>query len=248
MKRLNFFELSGYIFLGIIILFLSLVLLNTKFTHENVNGSVIDTNPTQSTSFEAYKSMGVDYFKYYNEIPAKYLKLNDGTYDTNEAMLNLSSELRLNSVEDTIDNTIDFVISYMTADVNSSYRNAGNSLISFEQKEGVCEDYSILAISLLRLNNISARYVIGGKQIVSSSNHAWIEVLYPYSDKTLFWKPIDPQTNKFPMNYTKEIKTNLKADDIKEIHIWDKNHYSDFFKGNVTKSEEKSGLIIFSVS
>src|SRR6185312_16085662 len=46
-----------------------------------------------------------------------------------------------------------------------------------ELKEGVCQDYSYLAIALLRASNLEARFITGHAGVgFSRALHSWVEV------------------------------------------------------------------------
>ncbi|MGN0536500.1 MAG: transglutaminase domain-containing protein [Acutalibacteraceae bacterium] len=60
---------------------------------------------------------------------------------------------------------------------------------AFEQKKGVCQDYAHIMLTLCRLNNIPARYVVGILNGEGES-HAWTEVLCNGQ-----WYGFDPTNN-----------------------------------------------------
>lgn len=66
---------------------------------------------------------------------------------------------------------------------------------AFSQRCGVCQDYAHIAITLLRLAGIPARYVCGF-MIGEGQTHAWIE----YYDHGV-WRAFDP-TNNHPVDPT----------------------------------------------
>jgi transglutaminase-like putative cysteine protease len=60
---------------------------------------------------------------------------------------------------------------------------------SFALKKGVCQDYSHILISLLRMDGIASRYV-AGLAFCDGETHAWVE--YWTGDH---WEGIDPANN-----------------------------------------------------
>lgn len=60
---------------------------------------------------------------------------------------------------------------------------------AFKSKQGVCQDYAHIMISLCRLAGIPARYVVGMLEGEGES-HAWVEVLC-----NGFWYGFDPTNN-----------------------------------------------------
>lgn len=90
----------------------------------------------------------------------------------------------------------DFSFQTGTTDVHTS---AGQVL---KKRQGVCQDFSHLAIALLRSQGFAARYVSGyvhtaafrGKKhrIASDASHAWFEVF----DPNLGWKGFDPTNGR----------------------------------------------------
>lgn len=93
-------------------------------------------------------------------------------------------------------------------------------------KEGVCQDYAHIMISLLRMKKIPCRYVTG-MMLGEGKSHAWVEV---YSDG--MWIGMDP--------------TNSQLVDDFYIKIAHGRDYSDclvnqgIFTGNVTQIQEIS--------
>ncbi|MGN1134348.1 MAG: transglutaminase domain-containing protein [Oscillospiraceae bacterium] len=65
-----------------------------------------------------------------------------------------------------------------------------NAEFAFEQKTGVCQDYTHILLSLCRLNGIKCRYV-SGLANESGETHAWAEI---FSDGV--WTGIDPTNNR----------------------------------------------------
>lgn len=61
---------------------------------------------------------------------------------------------------------------------------------AFEQHSGVCQDYSHLMITLVRMCNIPARYV-SGLTIGEGATHAWVEAFIDGA-----WHGFDPTRNK----------------------------------------------------
>lgn len=61
---------------------------------------------------------------------------------------------------------------------------------AFDQRQGVCQDYAHILISLCRAQGMAARYVNGFMQGIGAT-HAWVEVL----DGDV-WRGIDPTNNQ----------------------------------------------------
>ena len=68
------------------------------------------------------------------------------------------------------------------------------------KKQGVCQDFAHIMLSVLRTAGLPARYVCGyietdgpGKLVGSLATHAWVEVMLP----GLQWAAIDPTNNQW---------------------------------------------------
>ena len=71
-----------------------------------------------------------------------------------------------------------------------------------KKREGVCQDFAHIMLSVLRTAGLPARYVCGyietdgpaaGKLVGAVATHAWVEVLLP----GLQWVAIDPTNNQW---------------------------------------------------
>jgi len=174
-----------------------------------------------NTSFEIYHNLSSKYSAYYNINISEYLLNEDGfEIDTNMSLV--GDSLLDDNVEATVYNTIEFVSEHIKFNLNGTIgeeRNYGDSIQPFYSQIGVCEDYSRLAVSLLRYNGIYAKYVTGTSP--NGVGHAWVEVLYPLQSRIIFWSPVDPQTNTFPSSYVD--RKEFLAKDITEIQIYKKS-------------------------
>jgi len=70
----------------------------------------------------------------------------------------------------------------------------------WKKREGVCQDFAHIMLSVLRTAGLPARYVCGyietdgpGKLVGSIATHAWVEVMLP----GLQWAAIDPTNNQW---------------------------------------------------
>lgn len=88
-----------------------------------------------------------------------------------------------------------FVYSPGTTDVNTPLA------VVWKKREGVCQDFAHVMLSVLRTGGLPARYVCGyietaapGEALVGSvATHAWVEVMVP----GLQWVALDPTNNKW---------------------------------------------------
>lgn len=78
------------------------------------------------------------------------------------------------------------IFTYKTGSTNVSTRAED----AFSQKQGVCQDYSHIMISVLREKGFLARYVVG-MLMGEGLSHAWVEV--KHNDR---WYGFDPTNNK----------------------------------------------------
>src|SRR5262249_51181826 len=64
---------------------------------------------------------------------------------------------------------------------------------AFAQRAGVCQDFTHIALALLRLTGVPARYV-SGHLLGEGSTHAWVEALLPHPQRpeTLVARGFDP--------------------------------------------------------
>jgi transglutaminase-like putative cysteine protease len=70
----------------------------------------------------------------------------------------------------------------------------------WKKREGVCQDFAHIMLSVLRTAGLPARYVCGyietdgpGKLVGSIATHAWVEVMLP----GLHWVALDPTNNQW---------------------------------------------------
>lgn len=124
------------------------------------------------TSFEVYNKI-IENYEYYNSDSQKeYLYLeNDRDIESK------AKELKSDSVEETIDNTMEFL-----SKIEYKYNFYPNPIYeTIATMEGDCTDIANLGVELLRENGIYSRTAHGwfineeGEYI----QHDWIEVLYP---------------------------------------------------------------------
>lgn len=83
-------------------------------------------------------------------------------------------------------NTLHYTFIYDTEATNV-HETAENALAI---GKGVCQDYAHIMLSLLRTENIPARYVVG-MMLGEGSSHAWVEALC-----NGYWYGFDPTNNK----------------------------------------------------
>jgi transglutaminase-like putative cysteine protease len=93
-----------------------------------------------------------------------------------------------------INNFIQYNMQYEIGITNST--TTANEALQI--KKGVCQDFAHIFISIMRTNNIPARYVSGylnqnGEYTGSLAMHAWVEVWLPGTG----WIGIDPTNNLF---------------------------------------------------
>ncbi|MBQ3842989.1 MAG: transglutaminase family protein [Ruminiclostridium sp.] len=104
----------------------------------------------------------------------------------------LSDDLSEESVSErvqTISSKLSDVFRYQK-DVTTSHTTAAEA---FETSAGVCQDFSHIMLSLLRLNHIPCRY-IAGLAFCDGETHSWIEY---FEDGV--WKGFDPANDR-PVN------------------------------------------------
>jgi hypothetical protein len=90
-------------------------------------------------------------------------------------------------------NLTKFVHDYITYDISRFEQRVPADEV-LRNRRGVCSDYAILLLSLLRASGIPSRY-IGGYAFSNVQNeiigHAWVEVLFQAEGKDI-WLPFDP--------------------------------------------------------
>ncbi len=110
------------------------------------------------------------------EIKKQATKIAEGHDDLYEVVFEVS---------DWVNENIDYSLETLTAEM---VQNADWVL---ENRRGVCDELTVLFISMLRSLNIPARFVSGTSYtnvIEGFGNHAWAEVYFP----TVGWVPFDP--------------------------------------------------------
>lgn len=109
-------------------------------------------------------------------------------YDGKTNIIQTALELLGKSVEETIDNIIDYICSNYYYDfVQAILRKQGqlpDISRCYEKKMGLCQDLAALTVALLRINKVPARLVIG---YYGAQYHAWTEIIK--NDK---WELFDP--------------------------------------------------------
>jgi transglutaminase-like putative cysteine protease len=70
---------------------------------------------------------------------------------------------------------------------------------AFERREGVCQDYAHIMLTLCRLRGLAARYV-SGHLLGEGGTHAWVEVLLrdPQQRNRYIAQPLDPTHDRVP--------------------------------------------------
>ncbi len=100
---------------------------------------------------------------------------------------------------------VDALVGWVMDNITYAHNDSIDALSTYQDRYGVCSNYSLLSCALLRAVGIPARYVSGvalskvynmpwpgGGWVTAdwgAGNHAWIEVYYP----SLGWIPYEPQ-------------------------------------------------------
>lgn len=95
--------------------------------------------------------------------------------------------------------------------------------------EGVCQDYAHIMLSLLRMENIPARYVVG-MMLGEGASHAWIEALC-----NGYWYGFDPTNNKLVNDEYIRVSCGRDSSDCAVIR--------GTFKGCVTQIQKENIIV-----
>ncbi len=150
---------------------------------------LIPTNPPFPYNYDDFPDEVKQYLEYTDtadyspEIVEKANELVSGVSDYLTAISRISS----------------FVSYYLEYNMNYAPSNVPASSV-FQQKSGVCDEFSSLLISMLRSVNIPARYVnglvytnVGGYSCTNFGSHSWVEAYVPGYG----WVQIDPTYKEF---------------------------------------------------
>ncbi len=134
---------------------------------------------------ETYNS----FYEEYEESPSLFYKYPTELTYASEEIKELARSINGDTLYDKVINTMHLVHSSLKYEkgLTNSQTKAMDAL---KRGAGVCQDYSHLMLSILRENNIYARYV-AGLVVGEGESHAWVE-----ANLNGYWYAFDPTADK----------------------------------------------------
>ena len=184
----------------LIILFLLVILSTPLVSNTNIlsnNNTIKNCEPEKTTVYIPYEEK-TDFKTYYNVIRkySKYISTdlsiylkNQCPYCWNYEIEKTANDLKSEYVEDTVYNILKWVRENIVY-IDDNKGDAVDAKEVFKRGFGVCKEYSILAVAMLRSAGIYSREVSG-------NGHSWIEILYPVralNQTYVTWIPVEPQS------------------------------------------------------
>lgn len=145
----------------------------------------------EALSSHAYDQLGAEYLLALTPAPGE------------ERIAALAAEVRGETPLETLTNVFEMIPDRFEYRAGVTY--VGSTVDDLlDAGAGVCQDFSHLAITLLRRNGIAARYVSGylfapngdSERSAEVNTHAWLEALLPSEDRELCWIAADPTNRK----------------------------------------------------
>lgn len=165
-----------------------------SFKNKKLYGKITEPHSTFAVRISGTAEAGLDIFEEYTDYPfdAILLKAQTDLTKPGEKLMQYHKELGLHGLESAYDKalyimrTLPDVFSYNpgSTEIHETAENA------FTLGKGVCQDYAHIMLSLLRMEHIPARYVVG-MMLGEGSSHAWVEALC-----NGYWYGFDPTNNK----------------------------------------------------
>lgn len=167
---------------------------NDNFGNKKLYGKIEQPHNCFCVTVDGIAKTGIDIYEEYTCDPYHYslLKCQTELTTPHKMLIEYHKNLEL----DTLGGPYDKALHIMhTLYYTFRYKKGATSIHATAEEalqlgEGVCQDYAHIMISLLRSENIPARYVVGMMQGEGAS-HAWVEALC-----NGYWYGFDPTNNK----------------------------------------------------
>ena len=165
-----------------------------NFGNRKLYGLIEETHDNFELTVSGTAQTGLDIFEEYSAFPAAYslLKVHTSLTAPGEKIREYHKNLELETCSGDYEkalrimHTLHYTFLY-DAGATKLHETAENALAL---GRGVCQDYAHIMLSLLRMEGIPARYVVGMMQGEGSS-HAWAEALC-----NGYWYGFDPTNHK----------------------------------------------------
>ena len=165
-----------------------------NFKNKKFYGLIEKPHNRFDVNISGIATSGIDIYEKYTNNPFEFSLLKAQTELTmpGELMTEYHKKLELDTFSGPyykalyIMNTLPDTFKY-TPGVTEVHESAENALAL---GQGVCQDFAHIMISLLRMEGIPARYVVG-MMLGEGSSHAWVEVLC-----NGYWYGFDPTNRK----------------------------------------------------
>ena len=165
-----------------------------NFKNRKIYGIIEQPHSGFEIRVDGMVQTGLDIFEEYTTRPIDHVVMKVQTHLTEpgESILEYHRRLELDALEGPYDKALHIMQSlyrdYRYAPGQTEVHEPAET--AFSKGEGVCQDYAHVMLSLLRMEGIPARYVVG-MMLGEGSSHAWTEVLCRG-----YWYGFDPTNGK----------------------------------------------------
>ena len=165
-----------------------------NFGNKKLYGLIEGAHDRFDVTISGDAQTGLDIFEEYTANPSAYafLKAQTPLTEAGDCIRKYHRNLELEKIAGDYDkalcmmNTLHYTFTYDT-EATEVHETAENALAL---GRGVCQDYAHIMLSLLRMEGIPARYVVG-MTLGEGASHAWVEALC-----NGYWYGFDPTDNK----------------------------------------------------
>ncbi len=158
-----------------------------SFGNKTINGTI--NKEHNKFAFSVKGKVLASHYKLMEDLEKIYLYESSGTKASDEIIQFFKGIPLTGNIKNDVSAICEMVYNYMTYTPNST-DILTTAAEAFDKKQGVCQDYAHIAITLLKLAKIPARYCDGFIE-GEGETHAWIE----YYDNGI-WYGFDPTHNK----------------------------------------------------
>ncbi len=172
----------------------SLQITDDVFRNKKLYGKIKDPHDSFEISISGSACTGIDIFEEFTDCPfsAAIFSAQTRLTEPGAHLKKYHHELSLEDFDSPYDKTLRIM-----RDIPDVFRYNSGATEIHESAEnamalgkGVCQDYAHIMISLLRMERIPARYVVG-MMLGEGASHAWVEALCKG-----YWYGFDPTNNK----------------------------------------------------
>ncbi len=202
---------------------------NDSFLNKKLYGKINAPHKSFGVHISGIADAGIDIFEEYTDYPfgAILYKAQTELTRPGESLTRYHNSFSFKES----DGVYDRVLKIMRDIPNVFEYSSGSTRIhetaegAFTLGKGVCQDYAHIMLSLLRMEHIPARYVVG-MMLGEGSSHAWVEALCKG-----YWYGFDPTNNKLVNDEYIRVSCGRDSSDCPVIK-------GSFYGGGVQKQSE----------